>query len=350
MEQQPDDRFAQEMLHEVSRRLESLAAAAGRRGREPQYLLIKAWGFGFWSDVDHVLGSLLLAEITGRIPIVHWGANSLFSDDPTSNAWQSFFEPISNSTIEMIARDELSFFPPKWSSQNLRQAALNQNEGPWSRMAAIYLLHRPEVVAVADFHVAVYGLLPYIPPDHAYHGLSAQQVYRALVDKYLKPKASILEEVETFYERHLAGAPVLAVHYRGSDKFREDKRIDQTNAQYFEHLDAAVQEPGWRIFLLTDTAQAVQTFGERYGDRVVVTDCERSSDQVGVHKKAGGHREQRGVQVMRDAYRQRDVFGPYVRVPCAARWVLDQLPEVHRLRIPEAAVRAVYAEPVADPV
>jgi len=40
-----------------------------RAGTEQQFLVIKAWGYGFWSDVSHVLGCLLLAEITGRIPV-----------------------------------------------------------------------------------------------------------------------------------------------------------------------------------------------------------------------------------------------------------------------------------------
>src|SRR4051812_28856508 len=36
------------------------AAPGGKR-----YLLIKAWGEGFWSDMFHVVGCLLLSEITG---------------------------------------------------------------------------------------------------------------------------------------------------------------------------------------------------------------------------------------------------------------------------------------------
>src|SRR4051812_49352892 len=35
----------------------------------PRYLVIREWGFGFWSDISHVLGALLLAEGTGRIPV-----------------------------------------------------------------------------------------------------------------------------------------------------------------------------------------------------------------------------------------------------------------------------------------
>src|SRR5215469_16394010 len=50
------------------------AAAAGRPNQHHGgILLIKAWGAGFWSDVSHVFGGLLLAEVTGRKPVVHWG-------------------------------------------------------------------------------------------------------------------------------------------------------------------------------------------------------------------------------------------------------------------------------------
>jgi hypothetical protein len=41
----------------------------------------------------------------------------------------------------------------------------------------------------------------------------------------------------------------------------------------------------------------------------------------------------------------REVFGPYERVPCVARWVKGQLPEVHQLMIPPEVVREVYPEP-----
>ncbi len=37
-----------------------------------RFLLIKSWGCGFWSDVDHVMGQLLVAEITNRIPVIYW--------------------------------------------------------------------------------------------------------------------------------------------------------------------------------------------------------------------------------------------------------------------------------------
>ncbi len=38
------------------------------------------------------------------------------------------------------------------------------------------------------------------------------------------------------------------------------------------------------------------------------------------------------------------MFGPYARVPTVARWVPGALPQVHRLHVPEAVVRACFPE------
>lgn len=44
---------------------------------------------------------------------------------------------------------------------------------------------------------------------------------------------------------------------------------------------------------------------------------------------------------------QRELLGPYERVPTIARWVAGALPEVHRLHVPPALVRELYPQPIA---
>ena len=83
------------------------------------YLLIKTWGFGFWADVDHVLGQLLLAEITERTPVVYWSPSSLFSDGSSRNAFEIYFDPLSDISIDYLASHDFCFYPPKWSAKNL---------------------------------------------------------------------------------------------------------------------------------------------------------------------------------------------------------------------------------------
>jgi hypothetical protein len=45
----------------------------------------------------------------------------------------------------------------------------------------------------------------------------------------------------------------------------------------------------------------------------------------------------------------REIYGPHERVPTVARWVPGALPQVYRLHIPAAIVRAVYPEAAAEP-
>ena len=45
----------------------------------------------------------------------------------------------------------------------------------------------------------------------------------------------------------------------------------------------------------------------------------------------------------------RDPFGPYERVPTIARYVEGALPQVHRLHVPAALVRACFPPPAAPP-
>jgi hypothetical protein len=46
------------------------------------------------------------------------------------------------------------------------------------------------------------------------------------------------------------------------------------------------------------------------------------------------------------SWKQRDPFGSFERKPVIARWVRDQLPEVHRIEIPAERIREVYGTPL----
>jgi hypothetical protein len=50
---------------------------------------------------------------------------------------------------------------------------------------------------------------------------------------------------------------------------------------YFDLIDRDAAD--WRIFLLTDEAQCIEAFLERYGSRVTFTNAIRSSSKIPVH-------------------------------------------------------------------
>ncbi len=268
-----------------------------------RFLLVKAWGFGFWADVSHVIGQLLLAELTGRTPIVHWGSNSLFRDGTTANAFDAFFEPVSDATLEDLREGEFKIWPPKWSHANLLDGALNQWRGPFSRIPGLYLLGREEEIVVSDFFTSIFDLKPWIPKRSGLYGMSVDELYGHFLKKYLRPKPDITAAVEAFHAQHLAGEDYLAVHVRGSDKNLEFKALDASNQEYQRIIDQFRVRLGLRrIFLLTDDSRLRDLFLSWYGGDVVSTDCRRTATSVGIHYQAAQDRRQLGAEVMVDAY------------------------------------------------
>jgi hypothetical protein len=278
------------------------AAPATPDSSTERFLLIKAWGYGFFSDLDHVLGCLLLCEMTGRTPVTHWGRNSLFRLGDGTDAFRSYFEPLSPCSVNDLTGKGLDFWPPKWRDANLLADNVQKQFGEFSRLSALHMLHRPERILVSDYHTGVCTLLPWLPPSHPMHGRSASEALRYLVAKYLRPRPDILAEVDAFAGWHFAARPLLAVHIRGSDKFVEDRQHEQKLAvipQAIDFLAGADRNCG--IFLLTDSSAILAQYQQRYGSRVVSTDCLRTESRTGLHYTGQPDKRRLGAEVLRDA-------------------------------------------------
>lgn len=215
----------------------TVSAREGATEVSPRFLLAKAWGFGFWSDVCNVLGALLLAEITDRTPIIHWGHSSRFSDGGPANSFRHYFVPFTSATIETIREmPTASIYPPKFTKDNLYDAELNKWKGTHSRLSGLYFLNRSEQIIVTDFYLGVADLMPWTPKHHPTCKSTIDATYRYLTNKYLRPRKEIADEVESFWSTHLK-APTVAVHVRGSDKAAEMPKLDAINLQYYNAID-----------------------------------------------------------------------------------------------------------------
>jgi hypothetical protein len=279
------------------------ASSPAVNGSSKRCLLIKAWGFGFWSDVSHVVSQLLLAELTGRIPIVHWGANSLFWDGTLLNAFEAYFEPVSTATTDDVRDENFTIWPPKWNHGNLLGGEVHQWEGPYSRLAGLYLLNRKERIVVSDFFSSVLDLKPWIPPYSDLYAMTVDDLYSYLVQKYLRPKPGILAAVTGVYESRLAAGEFIAVHARGSDKILEMRDLDAVNHEYRRAIEEFRARHGTRrIFLMTDDSRLRDFYLSHYGDDVICTDCQRTDSEQGIHYQTGRNRRELGSEVMVDAY------------------------------------------------
>ncbi len=309
---------AAELLREAQQRspgdpeIRAVAEAAKRGLREQamvrpdgrkRYLVIKAWGYGFCSDLDHVLGGLLLAEMTGRTPIVHWGAGSLFRDDPDEEGWRRFFEPVSKATPADVEGKGLSYVPPKWNDGNLRAADVNKLDGEMSRVGAVLLLNRREEVAVSDMHVSIAGLQAWIRPGTPYAGKTLGELYRAIIRKFVRVRPEISQRVDAFAAEHFNAPTMIGVHVRGGDKPVEDVELLERNKETPGKVEALMaKHPEAKVFLLTDDSKVRTEYVQRFGGGIVTTDCLRTSTAHGLHYLEQESKARLGVEVLVDMY------------------------------------------------
>ncbi len=274
-----------------------------RKSAKQKFLLIKAWGSGFWADIDHVLGQLLLAEITGRTPIVLWGKNSLYHDGTCDNAFELYFEPVSDCTPEQLSTEGLSYFPPKWNQHNYNVPEINKSDGDYSRMASLYFLNRNENVIIGDFHTYISDLLPWIEPRNPLSKKSPQQVYHYLIKKYIHLKPDIIEEITRYWSEQIKGKQVLAVHIRGSDKIIESTELNEINLQYHGEIEKHLSRMSNAfIFLLTDSSLILDEYKKKYGDKLFYRDCARTESTVGIHYQEHSDKRHIGIEIIIDTY------------------------------------------------
>ena len=271
--------------------------------RQPAYLIIKCWGYGFWSDVEHVMASLLLAEMTNRVPVVRWGGNSYYTSDETKDCFQNFFNPVSDATLEDAIAGNDRYYPPKWSAANIRQDHLNVWEGAYSRLSGLYFLNRPERIAVSDFFTQILELTPWLHEDHWLCGLDVITVMRRLYEKYFSLQKDIQQEIDAFIADKFDGTPVLGVHVRNDDKGSENVDLKEENARIPYMIERRLaQNRELRIYLMTDRDSVIKDYTSRYGARVFHTDSNRSSDQTAVTISDREDRSRFGVDVIKDTY------------------------------------------------
>jgi protein O-GlcNAc transferase len=258
-----------------------------------RFLLIRAWGQGFFADVDHVLGQCLLAEITGRMPMVFWGKESRFGDG-VSNAWGRYFEPVSALRFDDVvhaARRGGTLFPPHWNAHNLHSVHFPLLDPPRTRPAPIDILTRKEAIVVSTMHASMAMVLPWTLAGHWLHESTVSAAFAALAKKYLNPTPRILALVDSAQARLLAphqqaGGKVLAIHLRGGDKVGEDPAIVETCAKVISRTESLLQGPGgsrWRVLVLTDSTVFERECQARLGSRAIFTAAQRSAGSTSLH-------------------------------------------------------------------
>ena len=248
-----------------------------------KYLIIKAWGYGFWSDVHHVINNLFLAELLGAKACIIWGDNSLYKDDNNIDSFSSFFNIDQFTNIKNINL-QLPMYPPKWNFDNIFKNNINKWTGEYSRIASQYFFSKTEEILVSDFYTPLIHIIPWISNESKYFGLNDNQIYQILFQKYLIPNNHISKKVDEFYFDNMKNNNWIGVHARGTDKINESAELNKINEDYFLLIDEIIKiNPKIKLLLITDSNQLLKTYHDRYKNILLTTNAVRSDNQFGVH-------------------------------------------------------------------
>jgi len=304
-----------------------------------RFLLIKAWSYSLWADIDHVLSQLLIAELTNRVPVVYWPTHCLHNGVVQTNGFELYFEPISNYTIFSIAKSEYTYYPPIWDSDNL--LVDDQNKETWIYRNIGDILSSNVNVVVGDAYYNVYELIPFIKKNHSAYGMTMEQTYHYLFSKYIKIKPDIEMEIQSYYNSWLKNNhPILAVHVRRVDKnevfdARKDNqygnkywnkvyknyqknqtgkqkvrrvfgngKFKKPNALYHSEIRKYIEKYNTkRIFLLTDCEATIKEYKELYGPMLLFTSCKRIQEDDSVSQMENPMiKRRRGIEAIKDTF------------------------------------------------
>jgi hypothetical protein len=223
-------------------------------------------GCGLWSMFFQVVGLIRYAKAHDLEPVVYFNdATCWWSPDGCNgsrNAWEYFFEPVGRvSATELLGT----------KNSGLERASVQQLQ------AAL-----PDDVVMSDYILDHVG--------HYDHTEAQRQEYASIVERRIRVKSQVLAKLDpTLVETLTRGAT--AVHYRGTDKFRESPRLSVH--EYYDALQRRV-DPSHKLFVATDDAPFLEWMIGTYGDRVLYTQAARSHDQTPLH--LGPHRGPRQAE------------------------------------------------------
>lgn len=123
-----------------------------------------------------------------------------------------------------------------------------------------------------------------------------------LLKKYIRVKDEILAKVNEFKKNNFDGNFVIGIHYRGTDKIQEAKRVDFNDI--LEEVSQIISRLPWhrkyKIFVATDEFYFLYYMVYKFGDKVCYLPCHRSISGTPVHYDKTSDPYEKGEEAVLD--------------------------------------------------
>lgn len=246
-----------------------------KKGINPElkiYIIKRKHKSGFFSNFFFVLGHIIKAEKEGyKIAVDMENYPTLYNEEKkiknTMNAWEYYFkQPEDIDLKEAYRYKNITISSDKYLFEYVPHY-MNDSKN--------------------------------IPDKQMVNQLSSY------LDKYIKIDEYIIEEVNNI--RNKWWRNILGVHIRGTDmNSAPGHPVPADLNTYFECIDECIsQNKIHSIFICTDEVEILNKLKDRYGDLIISTEAQRSSDGRAVHTNENvdreNHKYNMGKEVLIDA-------------------------------------------------
>lgn len=201
---------------------------------------------GFFSSFIAVLSNLMWADKNQKTPVVYWDQTSLFYQENGyngfSNPWEYYFSPVSHLKYE--AGDPIHSFGSD-PDNNWILSSFFQNRDYF------YQTHRQDV--------------------------------KKIIDKYIHIHPHILQAVEKFYQKHMAGKINIGIHLRGTDRNLKTIPNKMVETHLFQAKEIGKKYKKVQYFIATDEQSLLDFAKSKLKKKTIYCDSYRSTNGQPIH-------------------------------------------------------------------
>jgi hypothetical protein len=246
--------------------------------------------FGFFATFRQVLGELWWCRENDTVPIVFctqdWVYWSKDKPNDAANAWDCFFEPVSDYSVADLFDEDLDHLEQcRILDFDHERIIPCPNRRP-ARFRDGHIRVPPNVTLTNRWPDTLRGENLDRPDLH--------HVLHGLVDRFIRIKPAILDKVDAFYDDRFRGRRVIGIHIRGGEHNIEiegwHRMARAPESLYAREIDLYLRSKADAdIFVATDNTKTLEFFRQRYGDRIICYDSQRSSSGRAPHCETTGY-------------------------------------------------------------
>jgi hypothetical protein len=226
---------------------------------------------GLFSLIQQVIATIPWAVAENRIPVVQFGKNTCYwtpnGHRGGRTVWEYYFEPVvpgypassipdpvrAHLAVDRLSPHEVGYFVD-------RHAFVSNHFGDHPQLSGAALP------------------IPYQwdDPDD-----TLRREAKLIVDSFIRPRAYLLQKVDDFFARHMAGHHLIGVHARGTDatskqELRTFRQGSLVLSRYVAEIERLLDvQPRAKIFVASDDQSSLDYLVKAFGHRVIAYESVR---------------------------------------------------------------------------